>query len=257
MTNTTRWLQAPTGGTVQTYSGVMDRLLIASIWPTEGILGLGHLKVSQRAAGANMTVDVSSGSAAITNDRVSNGGSYHTNESATVNVGIPAAPPSGTRTHLIVEQINDPQSDGGTNYVSGPVCVPDTGSGATVPQSALLLAQVVVVAGQATVVNANITDKRALASNIPDWVGQGGYAPAGGLSNAGRITVTHGLGSVPSNIQLTMAGAGNGGVEIYFPNVFWNSGTPDASTFIIEFIKPDGTTGAGGQPVTFNWQAWR
>jgi len=255
MTNTTRWLQAPTGGTVQTYTGVMDRLLIASIWPTEGILGLTHLKVSQRGAGANMSVDVSSGSAAITNDRVSNGGSYHTNESATVNVAIPAAPPSGSRTHLIVEQINDPQSDGGTNYVSGPICVADTGSGATVPQSALLLAQVAVVAGQATVVNANITDKRALASNIPQSLGQMGYSAT--LSGAGRVTVTHGLGSIPSNVLFSMAGGGNGGGETYFPNMFFNSSTPDASTFILEFIKTDGTTGAGGQAVVFNWQVTR
>jgi hypothetical protein len=256
MSNTTRWLQAPTGGTVQTYSGVMDRLLIGSIWPTEGILGLGHLKVAQRAAGANMSVDVAAGSAAITNDWVSNGGAYHTNESATVNVAIPAAPASGTRTHIIVEQINDPQSDGGTNYVSAPACIADTGSGQpATPKSALLLATVSVAAGTASITNALITDKRNLASGIPDSVGQMGYSDT--LTSAGRVTVSHGLGSKPSNVLFSMAGGGNGGVEVYLPNMFFNSTTPDASTFILEFVKSDGTTGQGGQTVVFNWQAWR
>lgn len=256
MTNTTRWLQAPTGGTVQTYTGVMDRLLIGSIWPTEGILGIGHLKVSQRAAGANMSVDVAAGSAAISNDWVSNGGAYHTNESSTVNVTVPAAPPSGTRTHIIVEQINDPQSDGGTNYVSAPICVADTGSGQpATPKSALLLATVTVAAGNASVTNAMITDKRALASNIPASIGMMGYSDT--LSAAGRVTVSHGLGSKPSNVLMSMAGGGNGGVEIYLPNLFFNSTTPDASTFIVEFIKTDGTTGQGGQTVVFNWQVFR
>lgn len=248
MTNTTRWLQAPTGGTVQTYTGVMDRLLIASIWPNEGVLGNGHLKVTQRAAGANMSVDVAPGSAAVTNDWISNGGAYHTNESATVNVAIPAAPPSGTRTHLVVEQINDPQSDGGSNYTSTPACIADTGSGATLPKSALQLAQVHVAAGQATVVTANITDTRVQAAGLPAYK-TGSTSDT--LSGAGRVTVTHGLGATAQQVFIQMTAGGN---LSYVPVILAN----DDTTFIVEFINSTtGALGAGGQPVTFFWIVYR
>lgn len=248
MTNTTRWIQAPTGGTVQTYTGVMDRLLIASIWPTEGVLGNGHLKVAQRAAGANMSVDVAAGSAAVSNDYTpGTGGSYHTTESATVNVAVPAAPPSGTRTHLIVEQINDPQSDLGTNYTSAPTCIADTGSGALLPKSALLLARVTVSAGQATVTNANIADARVQAAALPPFKCG---STSDTLSGAGRVTVTHGLGATAQQVFVQMTAGGN---INYMPVILAN----DDTTFIVEFVNPAGGLGAGGQPVTFFWVVYR
>lgn len=254
MGNTTLWIQAKTGDTPPQYTGVLDRKLISATYPIEGVLGTGQLKVTQRAAGANMSVDVASGGCVVQCDTVANGGSYLTFEDATVNLTIPAAPASGTRTHFIYEKIADPQSDGGSSYVSGPFVSQDAGSGAPVVPSAYLLATVAVAHGQASVVTANITDMRNQASGP---VKETDGVTSDNLSGAGRITVSHGLGVRPGNIQITMAGGGNGGVETYFPNLFWNSSTPDDTTFIVEFIKTDGTTGTGGQPVVFTWRAKR
>lgn len=248
MSNITLFLQAKTGDPAVQYNAVDVRRFIASTYPIEGVLGTGQLKVTQRAAGANMSVDVAAGGCVVQCDTVTNGGSYLEYETTSVNVPIPAAPASGTRTHLIVEQVYDPQSDGSTlGYAaSKPICVADTGSGATLPPSAYLLAQVTVTHGQASVTNDNITDMRNQASGPPAY-DRGNFSDQ--LSTAGRVTVDHDLGVVPG--QIVFGGGANGR---YLLNVI----ARDEDSFTVECTNPQTlTTGAGGQNVSFGWVAFR
>lgn len=169
MANVTMYLQAATGDDPKTidalqYTGVELRQLFAAMYHTEGIIKATDGKVGPRAAGANMSVDVPPLAAIVTGDQGTNPGSYFTAEDATTNVAVPAAPGSGTRTHLIVEQIYDKQADGGSLYGGKPICLEDTdGTGARLTDSALVLASVTVPAGAASVTASMINDLRPYA----------------------------------------------------------------------------------------------
>lgn len=165
MSNTALWIQAKPGDAEVSYAPAMDRQLFAVTFPAPGVIGRNDLAVSPRAEGANMSVDVAPGTAIVECDTTANGGSYLCAEPVKVNVPIPAAPSSGSRTHLIVMQARDPQGDAGSNYLSAPICVPDTGGGATLPNSAELLAKVTVIAGKAAVTADMIADARARAAS--------------------------------------------------------------------------------------------
>lgn len=177
MANTTMWLAAATGDDPNNidalkYTGIKLRQLDAAVYKTEGVLSRSALRVTERAIGANMSVDVAPGGALIDCDSIPNGGRYFSAEDAVVNVPVPVAPGSGTRTHLVVERVFDKAIIGGSEYGGRPFLVEDTGSGATVPGSALLLASISVAAGQPSVQNSNITGARALAcagDTLLDW----------------------------------------------------------------------------------------
>lgn len=125
-------------------------------------------KVSQRAAGANFSVDIAAGHCQITGDDAAGQGSYRVWSDAVVNLAVPAAPGSGTLLHRVVLQVRDKLHNGSwTTYDAVPVLVADTGSGTPPePPSALTLALVSVSAGQASVLNANITDQRPVSGKI-------------------------------------------------------------------------------------------
>ena len=206
MGNTQLFVQAKTGDPTVNYTAQQVRRLFDAMYPIEGVLGNGHLKVAQRAAGANMSVDVAPGGCVVECDWVANGGTYLEFEDTVVNVTIPAAPSSGSRTHMIVEQARDPQIDGQSLYSGAPLCIPDTGSGAVLPKSAYLLATVTVNHGDASVLNAAITDMRTQASGPPpDAVVPVSY----NASPAGRIQVPHGLDSRPRFADLTLDSQNN------------------------------------------------
>jgi hypothetical protein len=257
MANTQLWVQAKTNDPAINYNAQQLRQMFTAMYPIEGVLGTGHLKVTQRAAGANMSVDVAPGGCVVVCDRLASGGNYLEFEDATVNVSIPTAPPSGSRTHLIVEQARDPQIDGQALYPGAPICIPDTGSGAAQPQSSYLLAKVTVAAGQASVVNSMITDMRNQASGPPDSVQSDGPQPYV-TSDSGRVTISHGLGVRPGNIFTQLANAGNDGNPNYKAEVFWNTATPDANAFIVQLINPSTLqNAAAGQKVYISWEAKR
>jgi hypothetical protein len=162
------WLQKTGADADVTYSATQYRQLIKALVSTTGVvdpIGSGGLAVSQRAAGANFTVDVASGYAIIPGGDVSNQGSYVAFNDATVNVATPTAPGSGTRVHRVILQIRDKLNNGAYSTYDGVVQVlTDTGSGTpAVPASAIGLARVSISAGQANVSNAHITDDRAWA----------------------------------------------------------------------------------------------
>jgi hypothetical protein len=152
------WLQGAT------YAARMDRHLIDVLF-TEGVIdGNTHLKVTQRAAGANMSVDVAIGQAVVDGDDQADQGSYFVHVTAVENAVIAAPPGSNSRIDLVVLRIKDPNAGGpaGDNAVIDVIqgvagaspAVPAT------PASCLPLARVLVTNGDTSVVNAQITDLR-------------------------------------------------------------------------------------------------
>lgn len=128
----------------------------------QGVYKGNDLNVTQRAAGANFSVDVASGIAGVIGDDVTSQGIYYAWNDATFNLVTPSAPGSGTRVHRVVAQIRDKLHNGTwTTYDWTPVLLQDTGSGTPAePASAVTLALVSIASGQLSVQNANITDKR-------------------------------------------------------------------------------------------------
>lgn len=150
------------------YAARLDRGLIEA-FGTEGVIT--GMKVTQRAAGANYSVDVAVGTCIVQGDNQSNQGSYFVRHTTVDNKAVNSPPASGSRIDLICIQVLDTQAGAVTavgdtypvqvKYVAGTSGASPVAPSA--PVSALVLAQVTVAAGQASVTNANITDKRTLA----------------------------------------------------------------------------------------------
>lgn len=154
------WLEAVAGDALILQSARQYRTVIDAMFSTKGVVGPNDLKVTQRGAGANMSVDVAAGMVVITGDSVAFQGKYVARNTAAYNVTITTAPTSGTRTDIIVAKLLDKQADGGTQYAWQPVALAGT---TVVPPSAVFLAQISVGANVASITNTVISDQRALA----------------------------------------------------------------------------------------------
>lgn len=177
-------LEAVTGDTAITYHAQDYRNIIAALVPNQGTLLAADLAVTQRAAGANMSVDVAAGSCFVKGGSVARQGTYICPATTTTNVALTAPNASNPRIDLIVAQLYDKQSDGGTLYGWNIIPVAGTPAGSpvapSVPTSALLLAQVYVPANATSILNSgtnaaggtgSVTDKRVLSGNgdVPKW----------------------------------------------------------------------------------------
>lgn len=160
------WIQA------KTYAARMDRHILDILF-TEGVRSPGspdnELKVVQRAAGANMSVDVGIGYAFVDGDDQVDQGTYLVHVTVLENLAVTAAPGSNSRIDLVVLQINDPNAGGaaGDNaqlkVIAGTVAASPVVP--AVPASAIPLAEITVATGQTSIVTANITDRRTASSN--------------------------------------------------------------------------------------------
>lgn len=160
------FMQAASGDAAISYSAQAWRTELDALFAAEGALNPdgGAFKVSQRAAGANFSVDVASGRAVITGDNIANQGKYIVRSVGVVNVVTPTAPASGTRVHRIIARVRDKQAVGSGTYDWTIELLEDTGTGTPVePPSAITLALVSIAAGQASVQNSHITDQRTPA----------------------------------------------------------------------------------------------
>ncbi len=135
----------------------------------EGVLassGLGTMAVSQRGAGANMSVDVAAGIVTVFGDENNIQGLYACVNDATKNVVIAASDPTNPRVDLIVARVRDGVYSGATNawdlFVVQGTAAPSPVDPA-MPNNAACLARVAVAAAAASIVNANITDLRPFA----------------------------------------------------------------------------------------------
>lgn len=126
-----------------------------------GIVRTGHLAVSQKSGGANMSVDVAKGLALITGSSSLAQGVYAFANDATTNLAIAAADVSNPRRDLVIAQIRDNEEDAGGQNDARLYVVTGTPAGSpsdpTVPPSCLVLARVAVAAGATSITNGNIT----------------------------------------------------------------------------------------------------
>lgn len=200
MAITVNWMQAAEGDPEIEYSAQQFRQLIEAMY-SEGVrFRTGNeLIVTQRAAGANLSVDVAPGQAIVYGDDQSDQGAYLVEVTdAVTNVPWPAPPGSNSRIDLLVLQVNDPQAGGGAGYNAEPVVVEGVAASSpvapAVPDSAVELARVSVAAGQTSILAINITDRRPPAQPATgvEWPGvihpfAGALAPDGFLLCDGSV----------------------------------------------------------------------
>ena len=130
----------------------------------EGVCGMGDFRVTQRAAGANLTVDFAAGRAIVKGDSVTRQGKFVADSTGTVNtVTNLTVPGAGTRTHHAILRILDKQA-AGASYGYSLEILEDTGTGKpALPASAISLAEIAIPAGSGSITNAMITDTRPYA----------------------------------------------------------------------------------------------
>lgn len=156
-------LQAAGGDPAISHTGPDARQLTQAVLQ-DGVCGMGDFRVTQRAAGANLTIDIAGGRAAVLGTSVTRQGRFIADSTGTVNSGTNlTVPGAGTRTHRVILRIRDKQASG-TAYGWSLEVLEDTGSGMpALPASAIDLASVSVAAGTASITDSMITDRRAYA----------------------------------------------------------------------------------------------
>lgn len=169
------YMQPASGDSAIQYSARQDRAgLLSSVFSREGVLDkdAGHLLVSQRSAGANMSVDVAAGRCALFGDDISDQGTYLCTNTTPVNVTVPTRPASGSRTHRVIARVRDKLSNGvWSGYDWTIELLADTGSGTPAqPNTAITLALVTVSSSATSVTNAMISDQRLRSSVGSPWL---------------------------------------------------------------------------------------
>lgn len=155
------------------YSAKLLRDVFLDAPVQNGVLGAGDLMVTQRGAGANMSVDVAAGSGWVKGTSSARQGLYNLYNDATVNVTLTAANATNPRVDQIILRVYD-STDGGSaqdigalevvtgTATAGATLNNRTGVGA-LPAHSIVIADVLVPAAAASVTNANIRDRRAWA----------------------------------------------------------------------------------------------
>jgi hypothetical protein len=167
--NPALWLQNRTDHTAEN-----DRALLTALFgDREGIVQPGHLAVSQRGAGANMSVDVAAGLIAVKGDDNANQGLYFAWNDATVNLAIATADPTNPRKDIVIARVRDAFYTGATNAFDLAV-VTGTAAGSpsepALPNNSLKLATVDVAALASSITNGNITDQRTRSAALGAWI---------------------------------------------------------------------------------------
>lgn len=210
------FMQAATGDTPIEYTATDYRRLLDAIWLTEGVMSGEHLKVTQRASGANFSVDVQLGIGLIQGDTVTNQGKYLVVSNGVVNLTTPNAPASGARSHRVIARIRDKLNDGSqTSYTWSLELLEDIGSGQPgLPNSAISLATVTIASGQSNVSNSNITELRTYARvNADSYLTRG-------IIGGRRITGTNPLGSGITTTEVNPTHMNSGEVSLLGNRVY-------------------------------------
>jgi len=154
----------------------------------EGVGSSTAMAVSQRAAGANMSVDIAVGDAIVQGDSVTNQGKYFAYNDAVFNLtGFTAAHATLPRIDRVTLRVRDAFHGDAANDFSFQIVTGTATSGATlanltgaaaIPNSQLLLANILIPAASASIVDANIdTAIRAVST-----FGGGSAVPTGSLT---------------------------------------------------------------------------
>ncbi len=129
-----------------------------------GILTPYDLLVSQRSAGANMSIDVGEGMVAVLGQESAYQGTYIVEARGITNLSISAADATLARRDLVIVRVRDSEYSGGTDEASIEV-VTGTPSGSpsdpALPSGTVfVLARVAVAAGATSISSGSITDLR-------------------------------------------------------------------------------------------------
>jgi hypothetical protein len=181
------WLDAfevSPGVFAPSYSPREDRLLISSLL-SEGVLDVaaGEMRVRQRAAGANMSVDIDPGRAAITGDDAADQGRYLMREPTVINRSVPTAPLTDSRIDRVIARVYDKTVTGtvhGWDYevISGAVSA--TPVAPEVPKGAISIARFTVTSSTVAITDAMIVDERPQAAlSFGDVKAAGASLPRG------------------------------------------------------------------------------
>ena len=159
-----------------------DRLTTKAIWQTTGIVNPTDLQITQNGGG-NMSVNVSSGWAAIVGTTQANMGTYMAYNDASANLTITTASSSNPRIDLVVITINDAYYTGSLNNVSFQVIAGTPAASPTVPATpanSLALGQIAVGTSVTSILTANITNYGVQATG-----------PFGNVTTTGTQTLTN------------------------------------------------------------------
>lgn len=168
------------------------RQLLGALVTTEGLRATGDLLVAQRAAGANMSVDVAAGTAVVKDDHASGGGFYGYTLATSTNFTVTGADATNPRVDRVVVKVLDSFLGDASNTMGVTVIAGTPTSGATlvnlngaaaVPGSTLLLANVLVPAASTSVTTANIANVAATLVTQSSPSGVAGGALAGTYPN--------------------------------------------------------------------------
>lgn len=216
------------------YTAAEDRALLEGLFPGEGtVVGCA---VTQRAAGANWSVDVAGGTVVVRGDDVASQGHYVVPVSA-VNVPLTVgAPATGQRKELVYVKVRDSAHQAGVSqndYTIG-VAV-STGNPAaepTLPLTAIPLAVITTTPSSVSVQTAAISDRRSgarVAGADYRSATQTDY-PAGGTPVVGdkRVILS---GSMIPEVEVYAPSSQNAdnsgwGKQAGVPRFIWFSQTP-------------------------------
>lgn len=149
------------------YSADADRHLIGAVFEESGVLGSTELKVSQRGAGANQSVDVALGRALIPQQSDATGKYLCRLTGSVQNIALNSPPGSNSRYDVIYAEVRDATISGSDNdwritFVEGTAAA--SPSVPALPHDhCIALARVLRASGDSTVNDAEITDMRNLA----------------------------------------------------------------------------------------------
>lgn len=225
------WPLTSDGAGAVTYTANEWRTLLTNLF-TEGILGAGSFAVTQRAAGANMQLDIAAGVAVLTGDNAAGQGRYLIRDDAadTEAVTISTANPTNPRIDRVGIQLRDPSEGGASgrdaifSVVTGTAAASPSAPAA--PDSFLTLALVAVAAGATSITNANITDSRTHATLVHDVVGANAVDTA---------SITDGA--------VTAAKFSSTALDMSWTNLAYGTdwGTPDTSFQRMQYTKQGNT----------------
>jgi hypothetical protein len=151
------------------YAAGADRRLLNALFQGGGVLDLAgtDLKVQQRAAGANMSVDIQPGTGIVTGTDGADQGRYLCTSNAVENRTVNAAPGAGTsRIDRIYARVQDADILGGSsswtlNYLAGTAAA--SPAVPALPASSIPLARFTVLSSTTQITSGMIQDDRQLA----------------------------------------------------------------------------------------------
>ena len=216
-----------------------DRLTTKAIWQTTGIVNSTDLQITQNGGG-NMSVNVSSGWAAIVGTTQANMGTYMAYNDASANLTITTASSSNPRIDLVVITINDAYYTGSLNNVSFQVIAGTPAASPTVPATpanSLALGQIAVGTSVTSILTANITNYGIQATG-----------PFGNVTTTGTQTLTNktllndSLTGILENANI-VAAASTGTINIdTITSTVWYYTTNASANFTLNFRGNSGTT---------------